>query len=51
MIEWLSQYSGYVTLLAFFSAFCGIALWIYLPKNKETLEKHTEIPLRESPDV
>lgn len=47
MIEALSQYSGYVMLLGFFAGFCGIAIWVFLPKNKDILNKHAEIPLRE----
>lgn len=47
MIEWLSQYSGYAVLVAFFGAFVGIAAWAYRPANRETLEKHRHIPFNE----
>ncbi|MCE9507968.1 MAG: cbb3-type cytochrome c oxidase subunit 3 [Alphaproteobacteria bacterium] len=47
MIEWLSQYSGSIVLVSFFSAFAGITLWAFMPANKAGLERHAEIPLRE----
>ncbi len=46
MIEWLSHYSGYFVLLAFFTAFTGIAIWAYWPKNRARLESYKEIPLK-----
>lgn len=47
MIEWLSQYSGYLVLVSFFAAFVGISLWAYKPSNSSTLEQHRYIPLKE----
>lgn len=48
MIEWLSQYSGYAVLLAFFAAFAGITFWTYRPSNKAEIERHRDIPFREA---
>lgn len=48
MIEWLSQYSGLVTLVGFFAFFAGIALWTYAPRNKDVLARHAYIPLKET---
>lgn len=48
MIEWLSQHGGSVILVCFFSAFTGIGIWLCIPKNKARLERHAEIPLRET---
>jgi len=47
MIDWVSQHSGLIILLAFFTAFVGIAIWAYLPENKARLEDHAQIPLKE----
>lgn len=47
MIEWLSQYSGYIVLLSFSAAFLGICVWAYLPRNRDDLEKHRNIPFSE----
>lgn len=44
MMQWLWQYSGYLVLVAFFVAFCGVALWIYLPRNSKRLESFRNIP-------
>lgn len=44
MMEWLWQNSGYVVLVAFFVGFCGVALWIYLPRNRRRLEDMRNIP-------
>lgn len=48
MIEWISQFSGYVLLLVFFTAFTGIWIWAYLPANRNKLEQHRNIPFRET---
>lgn len=48
MIEWLSQYSGYAVLLAFFAAFAGIVFWAYRPANRARLEAHRHIPFKEA---
>jgi cbb3-type cytochrome oxidase subunit 3 len=48
MIEWIAQYSGYAILIAFFSAFVGIAAWIYRPKNRAKIEEHRLIPFKEA---
>jgi cbb3-type cytochrome oxidase subunit 3 len=46
MIDWLALYSGYVVLLAFFTAFVGIAVWVYFPAHKGKLEQHRDIPFK-----
>lgn len=47
MIAWLEQYSGYAVLAVFFTAFCGIAFWAYLPRNRHRLEKQRDIPFQD----
>ena len=44
MIETLSQYSGYIVLVAFFAAFVGIIAWAYRPANRDRLEDYRNIP-------
>ena len=46
MMEWLVQFSGYIVLIGFFSAFVGVALWAYRPSNKDKLEQHRNIPFK-----
>jgi len=50
MMDFLTQYSAIIGLLFFFAAFVGIALWAFLPKNKEEIESHKNIPLSEDDD-
>lgn len=47
MIEWISQYSGYLVLLGFFAAFAYITLSVYRPSKREELEKLRNIPFRD----
>ncbi len=47
MIDWLFENGGYVVLIGFFAAFCGVAIWIYRPSNRSKIEKMREIPFRE----
>ena len=48
MIEWLSQFSGYAVLLAFFGAFAGIVVWVYRPANRRKFEQYRDIPFKEA---
>lgn len=48
MIDTLAQYSGYIVLVGFFTAFVGIAIWAYRPANKKTIENYRDIPFRET---
>ncbi len=41
--QFLRQFWGLWLMLIF----GGITLWAFLPKNKDRLEKHGEIPLRD----
>lgn len=38
---------GIIVLIAFFVAFAGIALWAYLPANKDKMTQHGNIPFIE----
>ena len=42
----LSSNAGTVGLLFFFVIFTGIAIWAYLPRNREKLEAHKFIPIK-----
>ncbi len=41
---------GLAMLLFFFSVFMAIAVWALLPGNKEAIESHKYIPLKENAD-
>jgi cbb3-type cytochrome oxidase subunit 3 len=41
---------GLAMLLFFFSMFVGIAVWALRPANKEMIESHKYIPLKENAD-
>ncbi|WND03400.1 cbb3-type cytochrome c oxidase subunit 3 [Temperatibacter marinus] len=47
MIDFLTDNSGTVGLLFFFSVFCMIALRSFRPSVKEEIESHKNIPLME----
>lgn len=47
MMSWLSQYSGYLVLIAFFAAFSGTVIWAYWPVNRDRLEQYRNIPFKE----
>ena len=38
---------GLIGLLFFFTVFVGIAIWVYLPRNKHQIEALKHIPLDE----
>ena len=41
---------GIIVLVAFTVAFIGIALWVYLPKNKQRMQAYGNIPFQEAQD-
>ncbi|MEX0298521.1 MAG: cbb3-type cytochrome c oxidase subunit 3 [Kordiimonas sp.] len=47
MIEWLSNNAGLTGLLFFFSVFLVVAVRVFRPKAKETIESYKYIPLEE----
>lgn len=47
MIDWIAQYSGHIVLIGFFTAFCGIGIWIFRPGKKAEFAHYAEIPLKE----
>lgn len=46
MMAWLYQHGGYAMLLVFFIIFSGVALWVYLPRNRQRLEDFRNIPFK-----
>jgi cbb3-type cytochrome oxidase subunit 3 len=38
---------GITGLLFFFAIFVGVAIWAYLPRNKQKIEAYKQIPLKE----
>ena len=48
MLDWLTQHGATLVLVMFFIALVGFALWAYAPRNKQKLEDHAQIPLRET---
>lgn len=47
MINWLAENAGMTGLLFFFSVFCGIVYWAFRPSQKQIIEDHKYIPLKE----
>ena len=47
MIDFLAINAGMIGLLFFFIVFSGVALWVFLPSQKELIENHKYIPLAE----
>lgn len=41
---------GLIVLVSFTLAFIGIAVWAYLPRNKQQMKAHGEIPFKEDGD-
>ena len=47
MMDWLVQHGPLVATLCFFVGFVGIALWAYLPRNRERMNQYGQIPFKE----
>jgi cbb3-type cytochrome oxidase subunit 3 len=47
MIDFLAINAGMIGLLFFFIVFSGVAVWAFLPSQKEKIENHKYIPLTE----
>jgi cbb3-type cytochrome oxidase subunit 3 len=47
MIDFLAINAGMIGLLFFFIVFSGVAIWAFLPSQKEIIEKNKYIPLLE----
>jgi cbb3-type cytochrome oxidase subunit 3 len=47
MMDWLAQNGPALTTVCFFVGFIGIAIWAYLPRNKQRIEAQGNIPLQE----
>ncbi len=45
-IDWVSNSSGIIVTVIFFTVFLGIAIWAYLPSNKKNLEDQGMIPFK-----
>jgi cbb3-type cytochrome oxidase subunit 3 len=46
-MDFLLMNTGLIATLLFFGVFTGIALWAYWPANKDRLQNHAYIPLKE----
>lgn len=46
-MAFLIAHSGLIVSLLFFTMFSGIAIWSYLPRNKQRLQGYANIPLQE----
>jgi cytochrome c oxidase cbb3-type subunit IV len=46
-MEYIAGHSGIIVSLLFFTMFMGILLWAYWPGNKQRLQEHAMIPLKE----
>lgn len=47
MISFLGNNAGLIGLLFFFIVFVGVALWAFLPSQKQKLESYKFLPLQE----
>lgn len=47
MIDILSHNAGLIGLLFFFGVFITVALWAFLPSQKQKLESYKFLPLQE----
>jgi cbb3-type cytochrome oxidase subunit 3 len=47
-MDWLTQNSGIITTVLFFSTFVLVSIWAYLPKNKNKMQENAMIPLTEA---
>lgn len=50
MMDWLATQGNILVLVIFFLMFLGFAVWAYRPKNKDRMQRDSEIPLKESND-
>ena len=50
MIDWLADRGGIVVLVVFFTMFLGFAFWAFTPANKNRMNEHGQIPLKETGD-
>ena len=46
-MDFLFEHSGLIVSVLFFTMFTAIAIWAYLPSNKQMLQEHGSIPLKE----
>ena len=46
-LDWLTHNSAIITTIFFFTMFVGIAIWAYLPKNKDVIQSDAMIPFHE----
>ena len=46
-LDWLTHNAPIVTTVFFFLMFVGIAIWAYLPKNKNNIQNNAMIPFLE----
>lgn len=43
----IALHSGLIVTVLFFAMFTGIAIWSYLPRNKQRLQSYARIPLED----
>jgi len=46
-INWLTDNSGIITTVFFFTLFVGIGIWAFLPSNKASMQEQAKIPFKE----
>lgn len=47
ILDFLRDHAGMIGLLFFFIVFVGVALWAFLPSQKQKLESYKFLPLQE----
>ena len=50
MMDWLTNNSGIIVTVGFSVMFVAIALWVYWPSNKRSMEDQAKIPFKEQSD-
>jgi len=46
-MDWLTDNSGMIVTIGFFTGFVSIALWAYMPSNKRNMQEQAMIPFKE----
>jgi cbb3-type cytochrome oxidase subunit 3 len=47
VMDWLTDHSGVIVTVGFFSAFTVIAIWAYLPSRRRSIQEQAMIPFKE----
>lgn len=49
-MNWLTDHSGTIVTVVFFTLFVIIVIWAYLPSNKKSIQDQAMIPFKEDKD-